>query len=146
MSPGLLAVGTATGRPTGGALSQVVRRFRPMTSLSAGPRVRTSFECSSCGAPHPTWVGRCGTCGDWNALVEVPVGRSGLAPGSNLILEVGEARPMSALSPDASGAVPTGIAEVDRAFGGGLVPGSVTLVGGAAGVGYGCVFGVGGGL
>ena len=106
-----------------------------MTSLSAGPRIRTSFECSSCGAPHPSWGGRCGTCGDWNALVEVPVARSGLALGSHPVLEVGEARPMSALSPDASGAVPTGIAEVDRAFGGGLVPGSVTLLGGAPGVG-----------
>ena len=106
-----------------------------MTSLSAGPRVRTSFECSSCGAPHPSWVGRCGTCGDWNALVEVPVVRSGSAFGSGAVLEVGEAQPMSALSPDESGAVPTGIAEIDRAFGGGLVPGSVTLLGGEPGVG-----------
>ena len=102
-----------------------------MTSLSAGPRARTLFECSSCGAPHPSWVGRCGTCGDWNALVEVPVVRS----GSGAVLEVGEARPMSALSPDESGAMPTGIAEVDRALGGGLVPGSVTLLGGEPGVG-----------
>ena len=110
-----------------------------MTSLTAGPRPRTTFECASCGAPHPSWVGRCGTCGDWNALVEVPVVRSSPGGGAGAVplagLEVGEARPMSALAADESAAAPTGMAEADRALGGGLVPGSVTLLGGEPGVG-----------
>ena len=107
-----------------------------MTSLTTGSRTRTTFECASCGAPHPSWVGRCGSCGDWNALVEVPVVRSG---GSSVLaaasLGIGEARPLSTLAPDESAAVPTGMAEADRAFGGGLVPGSVTLLGGEPGIG-----------
>ena len=107
-----------------------------MTSLTTGSRTRTTFECASCGTPHPSWVGRCGSCGDWNALVEVPVVRSG---GSSVLaaasLRIGEARPLSTLAPDESAAVPTGMAEADRAFGGGLVPGSVTLLGGEPGIG-----------
>ncbi len=107
-----------------------------MASLTTGSRTRTTFECTSCGTPHPSWVGRCGSCGDWNALMEVPVVRSG---GSSVLaaanLGIGEVRPMSTLAPDESAAVPTGMAEADRAFGGGLVPGSVTLLGGEPGIG-----------
>ena len=107
-----------------------------MMSFTTGSRTRTTFECATCGAPHPSWVGRCGSCGDWNVLVEVPVVRSGnssvLAAAS---FGIGEVQPLSALAPEESSAVPTGMAEADRAFGGGLVPGSVTLLGGAPGIG-----------
>lgn len=107
-----------------------------MMSFTTGSRTRTTFECATCGAPHPSWVGRCGSCGDWNVLVEVPVVRSGnssvLAAAS---FGIGEVQPLSALAPEESSAVPTGMAEADRAFGGGLVPGSVTLLGGEPGIG-----------
>ena len=101
-----------------------------MTSLTTGSRTRTTFECASCGAPHPSWVGRCGSCGDWNALVEVPVVRSG---GSSVLaaasLGIGEARPLSTLAPDESAPLPTATAHPARALSGGPVPGSAPLLG-----------------
>ena len=99
------------------------------------PRVRTTHRCTECGAASPKWAGRCGTCGGWNTLVEEvevtgPSGRSadGLVPAD---------RPVPILEVDVSGseAQATGVAELDRVLGGGLVPGSVTLLGGEPGIG-----------
>ncbi len=95
-------------------------------------RTRTVFRCMSCGSGAPKWSGRCAACGDWNTLSEE--------------LEVAEAAPLPMAPPSpptpitqlaaTDGApVPTGIAELDRVLGGGLVPGSVTLLGGEPGVG-----------
>ncbi|MDG2428925.1 MAG: DNA repair protein RadA [Acidimicrobiales bacterium] len=110
-----------------------------MTSIASSAHARTSFECSSCGTPHPSWVGRCGNCGDWNALVEVLVTARGRSPstshGLDVSWDIGDVRPLSALALDESNAVRTGMAEADRAFGGGLVRGSVTLLVGEPGVG-----------
>ncbi len=95
-------------------------------------RARTVFRCADCGAAAPKWSGRCATCGEWNTLVEevdVPSSApvvSGPAPRPQPIGEVdtNEGHPR-----------PTGIAELDRVLGGGLVPGSVTLIGGEPGIG-----------
>jgi DNA repair protein RadA/Sms len=88
-------------------------------------------RCSSCGATAAQWSGRCGGCGEWNTLE----------------LAVVEARTVSrrppAIEPVSIGAIdlgawsarPTGIGELDRVLGGGLVPGSVTLLGGEPGIG-----------
>jgi DNA repair protein RadA/Sms len=95
-------------------------------------KTRTVFRCTDCGAPFPKWNGRCGTCGAWNTLVEELDGPSAapmtLVPGH-------AAGPIGDI--DTSGAAPvsTGLAELDRVLGGGLVPGSVTLVGGEPGIG-----------
>ena len=109
------------------------------TSSLSRARPRTTFECASCGTPHPAWAGRCGTCGEWNSLVEVPVVRGGPCggggSGGGLAVAPVEARPLSEVAPTDSAAVPTGLAEADRALGGGLVPGSVTLLGGEPGIG-----------
>lgn len=99
-------------------------------------RIRSVFRCESCGTEQPKWAGRCGTCGVWNSLVEqaqcVPGGHdSRRVPGY-------EPQPSTAITDvvvDGSGAVPSGLAELDRVLGGGLVPGSVTLLGGEPGVG-----------
>jgi DNA repair protein RadA/Sms len=95
-------------------------------------KMHVVFRCGDCGVAHPKWSGRCSVCGAWNALVEDveghPTAPPVLGPGSVpvLIAEVDLAggRP-----------VPTGLAEVDRVLSGGLVPGSVTLLGGEPGVG-----------
>ena len=107
------------------------------TSLSRS-KTRTTFECGSCGTPHPAWAGRCGTCGEWNSIIEVPIvrrataaGRCPAGPGAAVV----DARPLSEVVSTDSAAVPTGLAEADRALGGGLVPGSVTLLGGEPGIG-----------
>src|SRR5574341_1390624 len=97
------------------------------------PKARTVFVCQSCGGQHPKWLGRCAECGTWNSLVEEPAAGTVVAAGpaasttpvrlSDVPLERAEARS------------PTGIGELDRVLGGGLVAGSVTLIGGDPGIG-----------
>ncbi len=93
------------------------------------------FACTACGSQQPRWQGQCPDCGEWNTLAEdVPVStfsqKHDLSGGGRLItLE-------SLIGSDATPArLPTGIAEFDRALGGGLVAGSVTLIGGDPGIG-----------
>jgi DNA repair protein RadA/Sms len=93
---------------------------------------RTVHRCSECGAASPTWVGRCATCGTWGSLVEEveqPAAAVGRAAASE------PPRPITEVDPEAFSARPTGVSELDRVLGGGLVPGSVTLVGGEPGIG-----------
>ena len=95
-------------------------------------RTRTVFRCLSCGATAPKWSGRCAGCGEWNTLTEeldAPAGPT--APG----LAPAEPVPITAVRSTDGRPVPTGIGELDRVLGGGLVPGSVTLVGGEPGIG-----------
>jgi DNA repair protein RadA/Sms len=101
-------------------------------------RTRTVHRCTECGTGAPRWSGRCPGCGEWNTLVEevetpataTSARRSMSAPGER-------DRPVPILEVDAAewAARPTGIGELDRVLGGGLVPGSVTLVGGEPGIG-----------
>ncbi len=103
---------------------------RPMT------RTKTVHRCQECGAAFARWAGRCTACGAWNTLVE----EREPAPGSGRPRAAGVDRPAGAVplaSVDASCADPrpTGVDELDRVLGGGLVPGSVTLVAGEPGIG-----------
>ncbi len=119
-------------------------------------RTRTIHRCSGCGSAFPRWSGRCAACGEWNTLVEEadctlrqPAGhgrarRAGASGGSagapagasaGASALPGRAVPLEAVDPGGSSPVPTGMPELDRVLGGGLVPGSVTLVGGAPGIG-----------
>ena len=95
-------------------------------------RAKIVHVCSECGATHAKWAGRCAGCGDWNTLVEdvetadvAPVAPSA-RPGPTRIGEVGC---------EHGDPTPTSIEELDRVLGGGLVAGSVTLVGGEPGIG-----------
>jgi DNA repair protein RadA/Sms len=93
-----------------------------------------------CGAPSARWAGRCGGCGEWNTLVEEPAPATAAAGrhdhGRRLHVVKGAAPvPLGAVDRDAAGPRSTGLPELDRVLGGGLVPGSVTLVGGEPGVG-----------
>ena len=95
-------------------------------------RSRTVHRCSSCGGASPQWAGQCPTCGEWNTLVEEAVraiGRPVATAIGEPALLVGDV-PTEERSP-----TPTGVGEVDRVLGGGLVPGSVTVIGGAPGMG-----------
>ena len=93
------------------------------------------FLCQSCGAAYPKWSGRCDACGEWNTIVEeaaeprVTATRAGkLRVGRIAFVGLeGEAEPPPRVG--------TGIAELDRVLGGGLVPASVVLVGGDPGIG-----------
>jgi DNA repair protein RadA/Sms len=92
---------------------------------------RIEHVCAECGAQHPKWTGQCSVCGAWNSLVEefaaanVPL----IPPASSV------ARPIGDVDPLLSRPRPTGIGELDRVLGGGIVPGSVTLLGGEPGIG-----------
>ena len=99
-------------------------------------RDRTRFVCQACGAAHPKWQGRCDACGEWNTLAEeAPApsrapGPAGRTAGGRRVEFVG-LQGRTAPPPR----IPTGIAELDRVLGGGLVPASAVLVGGDPGIG-----------
>ena len=90
------------------------------------------FICQSCGYQTPKWIGRCPDCGQWNSFVEDAAG-----PGikSNRLPVMGEPQAIDAISLYPEFRFKTGITEFDRTLGGGLVPGSMVLIGGDPGVG-----------
>jgi DNA repair protein RadA/Sms len=99
-------------------------------------RRRTIHRCTACGSATPRWAGRCGACGEWNTLVEELEPTSSSPSGSGIAIGRSPlAVPLSDVDADATVPVPTGIGELDRVLGGGLVPGSVSLVGGEPGIG-----------
>ncbi|MDQ6831432.1 MAG: DNA repair protein RadA [Gemmatimonadota bacterium] len=108
------------------------------------PKPKTVYRCSYCGAEHPKWAGRCDICSEWNTLVEEvaaaketsrtarsKAGSAGMGTG-------GSVAPTSRLR-DVLGSearrLKTGIAEFDFVLGGGIVPGSMILIGGEPGIG-----------
>ena len=96
-------------------------------------RVVVQFVCSECGTTTGRWLGRCPGCTAFGTLVEELQGREGESDGPGA-----KARPLVRLG-DVEAAeaarIPTGVAELDRVLGGGLVPASLVLVGGEPGVG-----------
>ena len=99
-------------------------------------RTRVVHRCAECAAAHPRWSGRCPACGAWNSLVE-DVEEVGSAPGRRAAAPRAGARaqPITAVGAGAGAPRPTGVGELDRVLGGGLEPGSVTLLGGEPGIG-----------
>jgi DNA repair protein RadA/Sms len=99
-------------------------------------RARTVHRCTECGSATPRWAGRCGGCGAWGTLVEEVVGRAGGAgPAATGLAAAAVAVPLGEIEWGSASPVTTGVDELDRVLGGGLVPGSVTLLGGEPGVG-----------
>lgn len=96
-------------------------------------KAKTQFVCQSCGGVHPKWAGQCEHCGDWNSLAEearqAGPGKLGKTAGRATTLQPlkAEITPPPRFS--------TTIPELDRVLGGGLVPGSATLIGGDPGIG-----------
>lgn len=105
---------------------------RPDRSTRAA---RPPFRCSECGWAANKWVGRCGECQAWGSVVE-DTGPGGGAPRTVATTPTrSPARPISEISVETARARPTGVAELDRVLGGGLVPGAVVLLAGEPGVG-----------
>ncbi|MFV0386272.1 DNA repair protein RadA [Paracoccus sp. (in: a-proteobacteria)] len=95
----------------------------------------TAFTCTACGAAHKKWAGRCDACGAWNTVIEeAPLSQG---PGRGLGAAKGRSVPLSGLATDEPPPPRSisGMAELDRVLGGGLVPGSAVLVGGDPGIG-----------
>jgi DNA repair protein RadA/Sms len=98
---------------------------------------KTSFVCQECGAQTPKWMGRCTECGAWNSFVEErTAGESPLAAHRYSSAGTpGEARLYSEVEMTEHARVSTAIGELDRVLGGGVVPGSLVLLGGEPGIG-----------
>jgi DNA repair protein RadA/Sms len=101
-----------------------------MAKVSA--RERPAYRCDECGLDVAKWVGRCPECQAWGTVVEV-----GARPGVSLTAGPvsAPARPIGEIAAEGARHRPTGVAELDRVLGGGLVPGSVVLLAGEPGVG-----------
>jgi DNA repair protein RadA/Sms len=107
------------------------------------PKTRTKYVCQQCGGEQSKWMGKCPDCGSWNTLeevVEVPqspnqqrrqtlLGTSAVAQGTQIPLVLPEIKPL------AQERISVGYPEMDRVLGGGLVAGSLTLIGGEPGIG-----------
>jgi DNA repair protein RadA/Sms len=110
------------------------------------PKVKTVYRCTDCGAEHPKWAGRCDVCGEWNTLVEeaaarLPASKAGAArrQAGATALGVGGSVVATAKLREVRGTeerrLRTAINEFDFVLGGGIVPGSMVLIGGEPGIG-----------
>ncbi len=104
--------------------------------MSKAPK--TVYVCSECGAQAPKWAGQCGDCGAWNTLQETVAARPVRADARFAGYAGEDSATIRSLSEVVAGQterMPTGLAELDRVLGGGLVGGSVVLIGGDPGIG-----------
>ncbi|MFS8885898.1 DNA repair protein RadA [Synechococcus sp. H70.2] len=106
-------------------------------------KAKTVWECSQCGERYPKFLGRCNNCGAWNTLTEVVVAPSPqFAPPQRLVPPRGRgngipqaALPLTQVRLDRHPRLSSGFGEFDRVLGGGIVPGSLVLIGGDPGIG-----------
>ncbi|MPZ95955.1 MAG: AAA family ATPase, partial [Propionibacteriales bacterium] len=94
-------------------------------------KTRPSHRCTECGWESARWMGRCGECQAWGTVDQVGAPRSKVTAGP----VSAPARPMTQIAVEASRATSSGVGELDRVLGGGLVPGVVLLLAGEPGVG-----------
>jgi DNA repair protein RadA/Sms len=97
-------------------------------------KIRTQFFCQNCGHQSSKWLGKCPSCNEWNQFVEEEVGSVDSAMSSDISFNEAPL-PIEDIVADEKERVSTGIAEMDRVLGGGIVNGSVILVGGDPGIG-----------
>ena len=102
-------------------------------------KAKTVFYCTSCGNESPKWMGRCPACGEWNTMKEAPVEakKGGASGGSRIDGARPDRRPQRLHEIDDSqeARISLGMGEVDRILGGGMVRGSLVLIGGEPGIG-----------
>jgi DNA repair protein RadA/Sms len=97
-------------------------------------KVKTAFFCQNCGAQSPKWIGKCTSCGEWNTYVEEIVQREEKAVGQTSYAK-SKPIPVQDIQANEFPRMDTGSVELNRVLGGGMVPGSVILVGGEPGIG-----------
>jgi len=98
-------------------------------------RAKTQYVCGECGGATPKWQGQCPHCGAWNTLGEAPVADRAEGHRYQSLAPTHEVVMLDAVPAQETGRVGTGIDEFDRVLGGGLVEGSVVLIGGDPGIG-----------
>lgn len=109
-----------------------------MATRKTTKKAKTVFVCTECGADSPRWEGRCPQCQEWNTLQEIALEPATSSVAVNRYESLAGATPVQSLSDIQAREIPrqpTGLSELDRALGGGLVDGGVILIGGDPGVG-----------
>src|SRR5437667_10479058 len=100
---------------------------------------KTTFVCQDCGSQAAKWLGKCPDCGAWNSFVEERAQEAGAATASAhryaLAGSAATARLYADIAIERMERASTGIGELDRVLGGGVVPGSLVLLGGEPGIG-----------
>jgi DNA repair protein RadA/Sms len=97
-------------------------------------KTKTQFFCQSCGAQAPQWTGQCRSCGEWNTIVEERVVPA-MQKSANNVRQGAKPQPLADVAIVAENRMPLPDGELSRVLGGGLVPGSVMLLGGEPGIG-----------
>jgi DNA repair protein RadA/Sms len=98
-------------------------------------KVRLVYRCTACATAYPKWAGRCPSCEAWNSMVEDVEGPDPDIASLLTATSTATAMPIAEVDTLVGGPQSTGIEELDRVLGGGLVPGAVTLLGGEPGIG-----------
>ena len=95
------------------------------------------FFCQECGYESAKWMGQCPACKEWNTFVEETVDKKSISSSGKVKKEskASQVLPLSAVKSEKEERIVTGIAEFDRVLGGGIVRGSLVLVGGDPGIG-----------
>lgn len=102
-------------------------------------KIKTLFECQACGFQNPRWMGKCTSCNEWETMVELSTDQMkflkemGSSSSSSSVLS--KAKPITQIEEDNITRFSSGSTELDLVLGGGIVPGSLTLIGGSPGVG-----------
>lgn len=102
------------------------------------PKIKTSYVCTQCGAVQPKWMGRCPDCGSWNTLVEQvqePVSRFSASTPAAYGATLARASSLEEINSSEEQRYLTGMGELNRVLGGGIVPGSAILLSGDPGIG-----------
>ena len=98
-------------------------------------KLKTTFVCQSCGASSPKWIGRCPSCGEWNTYSEEVLIKEQTSVKPSQIATGNKPQKLSEVSFDQIRRIDTRNGELNRVLGGGLVPGSLVLIGGEPGIG-----------
>ncbi|MEJ2132841.1 MAG: ATPase domain-containing protein, partial [Gammaproteobacteria bacterium] len=98
-------------------------------------KAKNAYVCGECGADHAKWQGQCASCGAWNTLREFRVGGSAPRASVGFAAAAPELKVLAEVSTEDAARLTSGISELDRVLGGGLVSGSVVLIGGEPGAG-----------
>lgn len=116
-----------------------------LTKAGSTKAAKTTFYCSACGNEQPRWFGHCPACREWNTASEAPVAGAAKTtgvkrPGAARWAPAGVTRaagpqPLADVRLEGAARTSTGLREMDRVLGGGIVPGSLLLVGGDPGIG-----------
>ncbi|HNY03682.1 MAG TPA: DNA repair protein RadA [Bacteroidales bacterium] len=100
-------------------------------------KVKTAFFCRNCGAQSPKWMGKCNACGEWNTFVEEVIQRDDASSSAHRFNNAKQSAPVpiGEIKASLSRRIDTHDRELNRVLGGGLVPGSLVLIGGEPGIG-----------